>query len=280
MAVRSVARMRVSDNDAYAVLRAISCALLLTLLMFGSCPGRAQAATAPGAVVASEDSTPAVPAWGVRTVGKSLKGKPIRAWRFGCGSKRLLVIGGVHGNELGDDVAFALVRYLQANPSAVATDTEIHIIACLNPDGAARGARGNVHRVDLNRNMPTSDWRRRLDRRDLSARLGLTGGRRPGSEPETRALLGYTRDTTFTVMVSLHSRAALIDFAGPGARPIAARISAACGLKVGVLSYERYIHGSMGRYFSQVLGIPSVTVELKRGVLTAGLRRGLLAALH
>jgi hypothetical protein len=57
------------------------------------------------------------------------------------------------------------------------------------------------------------------------------------------------------------------------------RISAQCGLRLGSLSYERYIHGAMGRYFSQVLGVPAITVELKRGVLTAGLRRGLLSTL-
>jgi predicted deacylase len=233
----------------------------------------------PAATSAAEDTSATATAWSVRVIGASVKKLPIRAWRFGTGTRRLLVIGGVHGNELGDDVAFALVRYLQANPSAVPSGTEIHIIPRLNPDGARRNARGNVHKVDLNRNMPTSDWRRRLDRRDLSGRLHLSGGVRPGSEPETRALLGYTRETTFAVMVSLHSRAGLIDFAGRGARPIAARISAACGLRLGVLSYERYIHGAMGRYFSQVLGVPAITIELKRGVLTGGLRRGILASL-
>jgi len=253
--------------------------MVLALWVAAGPPERAAAATGTAAVVAAQEPTQAVPAWSVSVIGKSLKGTPIHAWRFGSGAKRLLILGGVHGNELGDDVAFALVRYLQANPSAVPTDTEIHVIACLNPDGAARRARGNVHCVDLNRNMPTSDWRRRLDRRDLSGRLGLSGGKRPGSEPETRALLGYVRETTVTAMVSLHSRAGLVDFAGPGALAIAARISFACGLRLGALSYERYIHGSMGRYFAQVLGVPAITVELKRGVLTTGLRAGLLHAL-
>ncbi len=38
----------------------------------------------------------------------------------------------------------------------------IVVVRCVNPDGLAHHTRGNARRVDLNRNLPTRDWRSRL----------------------------------------------------------------------------------------------------------------------
>jgi predicted deacylase len=250
-------------------------------------PAAVSAVAVPGAEVASPTPEPtttpeptATPKpWESEKIGESVRGRAITAYRFGTGSRHLLILGGVHGNERGDDVALALVRYLKAHPSAVPSDTEIHIIPVVNPDGVARHTRGNAHKVDLNRNLPTSDWRRKLDRRDVAARAGLTGGKKPASEPETKAMLSYSEKVAPEVMISLHSRAKLIDYAGPGAKAVARRISKPSKLRLGHLSYDAYIHGSGGQYYSEVVGIPAITVELWSSKLSAGLRRGLLGAL-
>jgi len=99
------------------------------------------------------------------TIGRSYQGRPITVTQLGGGSRRLLVVGGVHGNESGTAVATQFVTYLLAHPGALPSGARIDVIGCANPDGYARRIRGNARSVDLNRNLPTANWRRRLDRR-------------------------------------------------------------------------------------------------------------------
>ena len=107
--------------------------------------------------------------------------------------------------------------------------------------------------------------------------MGLSGGSRPGSEPETRAVLRYLKKD-FSRLVALHSTAGLIDWNGRGGRRIALRMSRLCGLPLGHLSYQPYIHGSLGQFFPRRYGHIAITVELRRRGMTVALRRALLAA--
>jgi len=122
--------------------------------------------------------------------------------------------------------------------------------------------------------------RRRLRPDDPSARAGLTGGSRPGSEPETTALVRYAKPTRFGAFVSLHSRGGVILRGGPGAATLAARISRSSGLPLGRLGYERSITGSMGQYFARERATPAVTIELASPRMTAGLRDGIVRCLR
>jgi protein MpaA len=232
-----------------------------------------QAAAGAAAPQAAASTREAAPAWSV--IGRSLRGRPIRAARFGGGTRHVLILGGVHGDEAGTAVARKFAAYLARHPDAVPAGAQIDVIRCLNPDGYALHTRGNARHVDLNRNLPTRNWRRRLKRGDPAASLGLNGGRGPGSEPETRALLAYLRQG-FDVVVSLHSHAGIIDAGGPGGRALARRLSRLCGLPHGHLSYQASITGSLGEYVPARYGIPIVTVELKSAMLTRGLRSALL----
>jgi predicted deacylase len=226
----------------------------------------------------SSESTAAV--WSKSTIGRSVRRRAIVAYRFGFGPRRLLIIGGVHGTESGDDVALALIKRLKAHPSLVPSGTQIHVIPVLNPDGVARHSRGNARRVDLNRNMPTADWRRVLDRGDPSRRWGYTGGRSAGSEPENRALIAYvTSQGPFELMISLHSRGGIVTGSGSISQAYAARFSADSGIHRGRLSYDRHIHGSHSKYFSEVLGTSAITVELDSKRLGGRLAHALCDAL-
>ena len=79
-------------------------------------------------------------------------------------------------------------------------------------------------------------------------------------------------------MVSLHSRAGILDCDGPGAQALGRRMSRLCGLPVGRLSYDPYITGFVGRYVPARYHVPIVTVELRSPVMSAGLCAALLAA--
>ena len=211
------------------------------------------------------------------TIGRSHLGRPITVTQLGAGSRRLLIVGGVHGNESGTAVAGQFVAYLLAHPEALPSGARIDVVACANPDGYARRTRGNARSVDLNRNLPTANWRRKLSALNEPGGPGLTGGAGPGSEPETKALLAYLR-RGFAVVVSLHSRAGILDCTGPGAGALGRRMSALCGLPVSKLWYDRYITGSLGRYVPERYRRPIVTAELLSADLGSGMRAALLAA--
>ena len=211
------------------------------------------------------------------TIGHSAQKRAIVSAEFGSGPRRVLLVGGVHGNEFGTPVAKRFVAYLCAHPGAVPSGARIDVICCLNPDGRVHDTRGNARHVDLNRNLPTRNWKRVLDARDEPGNPGLSGGRAPGSEPETKALLAYLK-RGFRAIVSLHSHAGILDCDGPGAVALGRRMSALCGLPVGRLSYDPYITGSLGEFAPERYRIPVVTVELKSTRLTAGMRSALLAA--
>jgi murein peptide amidase A len=229
--------------------------------------GTVVSATAPVHVLALSSSV----------AGRSVRGRAVSVTSFGSGDRRMLLLGGVHGNEYGTPVARALESYLLAHPKALPAGARIDLVGCANPDGFAARTRANARRVDLNRNLPTRNWRRRLDPRDASSLLGLTGGRSPGSEPETRAVLGLLAGG-YDVVVSLHSRAAVLDCIGPGAKALGRRMSALCGLPLGTVWYDPYITGSLGRYVPEKYRIPIVTVELRSARMDSGMRSALLEA--
>lgn len=104
----------------------------------------------------------------VRTVGRSYDGRPIRAWRIGNprSSRRILVVGCIHGSECaGTAVTAQLVNLLR--PIAL----DLWVIQSLNPDGLARGTRGNARGVDLNRDFDTVSQRETRIAQKLILRL-------------------------------------------------------------------------------------------------------------
>ncbi len=143
------------------------------------------------------------------TYGRSRLGLPLEVWRP-SGDCKLLLFAGIHGEE--PETTLALSRALRH-----LSDPSPHCAAVLaaNPDGLIRGTRGNAHGVDLNRNFPTSDWqsdpvthRSTLDDpRDVV----LSPGKRPGSEPESLALISLIAALKPNAVIALHAPLACID---------------------------------------------------------------------
>lgn len=141
-------------------------------------------------------------AGGVRELGRSVEGRPIKIVRAGCAeaATRVLVVGQIHGDEPAGLRVVRALRKLEP-PEGVA----VWSVTSVNPDGAARGIRQNAHRVDLNRNFPYR-WREgpRGNR--------YYGGPRPLSEPESRVVRDLVRQLRPRLTIWFHQPYGFVNF--------------------------------------------------------------------
>ena len=73
-------------------------------------------------------------------IGESVAGRPIEAYRFGTGSRKLLIIGGIHGGYEWNTIKLTeqLIALILGRPDWIPDDVTLFIIRSLNPDGEAR----------------------------------------------------------------------------------------------------------------------------------------------
>ncbi len=156
-----------------------------------------------------------------RVIGYSVAGRPIEVYTFGNGIHQRMIVAGIHGGYEWNTIALAdeLIVHIYKRPEIIPDDVTLYIVRNMNPDGDARShsyeGRVNEHGVDLNRNFPTN-WAATWDRDGCWDYLPTTGGTGPGSEPETRAIMGFLQTHRVEVLISYHS-AALGIF--PGGEP-------------------------------------------------------------
>ena len=195
---------------------------------------------------------------GFSTAGRSLafKDYPPVAEREPLG--RVLVIGGIHGDEFSSvSVLIKWMKILDKNHSGL---FHWRFVPTANPDGLLnrKSQRQNQNGVDLNRNFPTSDWTEKA----LSYwehKTNRNPRRYPGpyqaSEPETQWLVKQISEFNPEAIISLHAPYHLVDYDGP---PTAPEV-------LGGLSLRRLgvYPGSLGNYAGIDLEMPIVTVELK-----------------
>lgn len=198
------------------------------------------------------------------SAGKSVKGRTIYTRDVEPGNARLrvLVIGGMHGDELSSaSVALHWIRLAQAAP----LQTHWRFVPALNPDGlfGRPSRRVNANGVDLNRNFPTPDWERdaahyweQRTRKDPRR----WPGKRPLSEPETQFLFDEMQQFKPNLIVSIHAPYGVLDFDGPLEPP----------RKLGRLTLNQVgiFPGSLGNYGGVYKGMPVVTIELPSALLT------------
>jgi len=200
--------------------------------------------------------------------GRSLLGAPLEVWEPAGGASDLLVIAGTHGEE--GEAVTVLSAALRSLPDDALT---CPVVLALNPDGLARGTRGNARGVDLNRNFPAATWspepvRYRWtleDARDVA----LSPGASPASEPETAAFLGLLARLAPRTILSLHSPLGCID--DPSGTDLGAWLSRHTGLpRVTDIGYAT--PGSLGTWGAEQ-GVAVVTWELERAPTEALVRR-------
>lgn len=202
------------------------------------------------------------------TAVKSLRGREIMLREFKAEqdtAARVLVIGGIHGDELtSSSIVFRWLELLQ-KPDSGALQHHWRVIPVLNPDGllAKPPTRVNARGVDLNRNFPTYNWLREAPQY-WHKKTGRDPRRFPGpsplSEPESRWLHDEITRFKPDVIVSIHAPYGLLDFDGPS--PATSGVEAPA--RFGRLHLHRVgvYPGSLGNFGGLKEGIPVVTLEL------------------
>jgi len=190
-------------------------------------------------------------------LGQSHGQRPIERLRLTRGPVNLLLLGGVHGDE---PEGFALVeRYVREGGwRALEGLASLFVVTRVNPDGCAEGERTNGRGVDLNRNMPTKDWTQ-------EARAPrYFPGPSAGSENETQILMNLVEELKPRAILSAHSWNPMINYNGP-CRKLAEAMAAVSGYVISDdIGYPT--PGSLGTRAGWERGIPTITLEVERGL--------------
>ncbi|MGQ9837164.1 MAG: M14 family zinc carboxypeptidase [Cyanobacteriota bacterium] len=203
-------------------------------------------------------STQRIPKIRQQVLGYSVQGRPIQLWQLTQGIPSLLLMGGVHGNEV---EGYNLIEQYVISGlwGSLAGRATVWVIPRLNPDGCAVGQRVNANGVDLNRNMPTQDWLQN------SLETRYPPGPAPASEPETQALLVCLEQIQPWFILSAHSCEdnPCVNYNGP-ALELAQVMAAHNGLPItNDIGYPT--PGSLGTWAGQERQIPTLTLEVLRG---------------
>lgn len=231
-------------------VQALICAALVFISLIAC---RAVSAEHSGEPSSSEQSH--VNRLGWEVVGSSVEGRPIKALTLGRGPRRVLFVGGIHGDE--PEGAYTTSQL----PEAFLTSGEIEqvtltIIEDANPDGRAATTRGNANGVDVNRNFPAVNFD------DSDPAHGGT----PLSQPESRILHDLIERIDPALVVVMHSWTdrQFINFDGP-AKSLAERFAAKSGFPVADSKSFAPTPGSLGSYVGRDRGTPVITIELLKG---------------
>ncbi|MBE6799172.1 MAG: gamma-D-glutamyl-meso-diaminopimelate peptidase [Ruminococcaceae bacterium] len=189
------------------------------------------------------------PVLSVKTVGKSVFGRSIKALTLGESDSTVLYTAAFHGNER--ITATVLLKFIEELCEAVTngrrlSDVDIKrallgksvtFIPLVNPDGceiSLKGATGcgekadwvkrlscgryenwkaNLRGVDINHNFDAG-WNALRETEQKNGIFGpapaFFGGKRPHSEPETAALVDFCRSHTVRYVLSLHTQGEVI----------------------------------------------------------------------
>lgn len=227
-----------------------------------------------------------------RIIGTSVEGRSIIAKRIGRGADAVVLIGGIHGGYEWNTVILSKMVYhhFLEKPELIPEALSLYIIEVMNPDGlykiigetkiqefdfsdvsTGRG-RVNARGVDLNRNWD-NNWKAEA----YWGQFEVSGGDKPFSEPETRAVRDFLIPLRPAAVIFYHSAADGIYYGGsregnPRGREIALAYSRESGYplagggsssgsgKTSLVNY-RVTGAASGYLYSN--GINSMAVELK-----------------
>ena len=172
---------------------------------------------------------------------------------------RVLVLGGVHGDELTSvSTVYLWIEMLKRFHTGL---FDWKIVPVVNPDGffLKNPTRTNANGVDLNRNLPTYEWSN-LASHYWKTRAGAAKRKYPGpvaaSESETKWLINEIVHYRPDVIITVHAPYNLVDFDAPDRSSAPRRLGILDGKSLGTYP------GSLGRYAGEERNIPVITLEL------------------
>ena len=238
-------------------MRAVALAFVLPTACIGYGPldarWRRQSAPTADASVVTAATSRVHPQW--RHIGTSVEGRPLRALVVGHGPRRVLWIGGIHGDEREGSVATRELPHAFAELPGAGSQVTLTIVEDVNPDGTAAGTRTNGNGVDLNRNYPARNFL-----------AGRAFGSHPLDQPEAAALHALIQDEQPHLVIVAHSwrNDHFINFDGP-AEQLARTFAAKSSYRVQPSDKIAPTPGSLGSWVGRTLGTPILTLEYQRG---------------
>jgi murein peptide amidase A len=190
--------------------------------------------------------------------GQSVLNLPIHGYRWNenqQGLVKVLILGGVHGDEPeGVVAAKGLIEEFRKNFNL---NLDLTVIPEFNIEGVLLHTRGNSNKVDLNRNLPTTDWS------PIAATERYFPGPSALSETENQHLVDWIKKEKPDVIYSLHSWKPMLNT--NGILPEATEIAKYTGYIIEPdIGYPT--PGSLGTYAGLENKIPTLTYEIERDI--------------
>lgn len=171
-------------------------------------------------------------------------------------SKHVLIIGGVHGDEIeGVTLARALIGKLSKAPIK---NLKVTLVPEFNIEGVLLKTRQNYFGTDLNRNLPTKDWSSEY------SKIRYFPGKGPASDNENKSLVSYLENNKVDFIISLHSWKPMLNVNGD-----CSLIADHIHKKTEYIIKEDIGYptpGSLGTYTGLEQGLPTLTYELQKGI--------------
>lgn len=236
------------------------------------------------------------------SIGESVMGRQLHCLRMGDGKRTLFINGAHHGLEY---ITSAFIMRFLRDYAAALTDNiplfgydvrrlfhhaTLYAVPMVNPDGVDVAVNGiditnpfhqqlvasvgihnfhkvwqsNAHGVDINHNYD-ADWRIVMQKPSPSKYAGPY----PESEPETRAIVGLTRNMNFDMLIAFHSQGGEIfyDFNGivsASSEELVQKLSAVSGYEMSTPTGSAAFGGCKD-WFLKEFARPAFTVEMGHG---------------
>ncbi len=206
------------------------------------------------------------------TIGYSVCKRDIIMLRLGCGHKAFFLSAGIHGREsINTKLLMMIAEYTVRKYYGTRTLNEFsfYIIPLVNPDGYIEAISNskkydykfNHNGVDINRNFPSKLWK-----------STAVSGKKPASEPETRAVISAFKSHPSFMYIDFHSRGECIYYFRQAMDSnynkrqhlIADELSKLTGYKLERPENELNLNDSGGNsvhYYSEQYNMPAFTIE-------------------